>query len=83
MLCAATVRNFINYWGAHADCVSVPDLVNDTYACENDRTLNQILKGEIGFQGYVVTDWVAQRSTLAAVAGLDVSIPCMDVARSI
>ncbi|KAM5539610.1 hypothetical protein V8D89_006719 [Ganoderma adspersum] len=51
------------------------NLINDTYACENDRTLNQILKGEIGFQGYVVTDWVAQRSTLAAVAGLDLSMP--------
>ena len=27
------------------------DLINDTYACENDKTLNGILKGEFGFQG--------------------------------
>ena len=27
------------------------DQINETYACENDRTLNQILKGEVGFRG--------------------------------
>ena len=27
------------------------DLANHTFACENDRTLNQILKGEFGFRG--------------------------------
>ena len=48
------------------------DQVNASWACENDRTLNQILKGEIGFQGYVMSDWGAHHSTLAAVAGLDV-----------
>lgn len=26
-------------------------LVNGTYACENDKTLNGILKGEFGFPG--------------------------------
>jgi hypothetical protein len=50
------------------------DLVNDTYACENDRTLNGIMKGEFGFQGYVMSDWSAQHSTMSAVAGLDVCI---------
>ncbi|EJF60355.1 hypothetical protein DICSQDRAFT_201362 [Dichomitus squalens LYAD-421 SS1] len=49
--------------------------VNTSWACENDRTLNQILKGEIGFQGYVMSDWGAHHSTLAAVAGLDMSMP--------
>ena len=47
--------------------------MNGTYACENDRTLNQLLKDEIGFQGYVMSDWGAHHSTLAAVGGLDVS----------
>ncbi|OBZ74882.1 putative beta-glucosidase L [Grifola frondosa] len=51
------------------------NLVNDTYACENDRTMNQLLKGELGFQGYVMSDWSAQHSTLGAVAGLDMSMP--------
>ena len=50
------------------------DQINASWACENDRTLNQILKGEIGFQGYVMSDWGAHHSTLAAVAGLDVRI---------
>ena len=50
------------------------DQVNASWACENDRTLNQILKGENGFQGYVMSDWFAHHSTLAAVAGLDVSV---------
>lgn len=47
--------------------------MNGTYACENDYTLNQLLKGQAGFQGYVMSDWQAHHSTLAAVAGLDVS----------
>ena len=52
--------------------ISVSDQVNATWACENDRTLNQILKGELWFQGYVMSDWGGHHSTLAAVAGLDV-----------
>ncbi len=48
--------------------------MNGTFACEDDRTLNQILKFELGFQGAVQSDWGAHHSTLAAVAGLDVSI---------
>ena len=50
------------------------DLVNDTYACENNRTLNQILKGHYGFRGYIMSDWSAQESTMSAVAGLDVRL---------
>ena len=49
------------------------DQINASWACENDRTLNQLLKGENGFQGYVMSDWGAHHSTLAAVNGLDVS----------
>ena len=48
------------------------DLVNDTYACENDKMLNDVLKREYAFQGYVMSDWSAQHSTMSAVAGLDV-----------
>ncbi|OCH90098.1 beta-glucosidase [Obba rivulosa] len=51
------------------------NLVNDTYACENNRTLNQVLKGELGHRGFIMTDWSAQHSTLSAVAGLDMSMP--------
>ncbi|KAI5121415.1 hypothetical protein M0805_003187 [Coniferiporia weirii] len=50
--------------------------INGTYACENDKTLNQILKGEFGFQGYIMSDWWATHSTEPAVnAGLDMTMP--------
>ncbi|RZJ08132.1 MAG: glycosyl hydrolase [Rubrivivax sp.] len=46
--------------------------VNDAYACENDWLLNQVLKRDWGFKGYVMTDWGAGHSTTqAAHAGLD------------
>jgi beta-glucosidase len=46
--------------------------VGGTHACENERLLTQILKGEWGFRGQVQSDWGATRSTgRAARAGLD------------
>jgi len=50
--------------------------INSTYACENDKTLNGILKVEFGFQGYVMSDWGATHSTTPAIlSGLDVTMP--------
>lgn len=50
--------------------------VNNSYACQNDRILNGILKDEFGFQGFVQSDWLAQRSGVAsALSGLDMSMP--------
>ena len=51
------------------------NLVNGVYACENNRTLNGILKSEFGFQGFVMSDWYATTSTLSAIAGLDMTMP--------
>jgi hypothetical protein len=51
------------------------NLINGIYACENDHTINQILKDELGFQGFVMSDWTAQHSTISAMAGLDMSMP--------
>lgn len=49
--------------------------LNSTWACENDRILNQLLKNELDFQGYVMTDWNAQHSGAASAnAGLDMSM---------
>ena len=31
--------------------------VNGTQACQNDKTLNGLLKGELGFRGNVMSDW--------------------------
>ncbi|CEN60534.1 hypothetical protein ASPCAL02970 [Aspergillus calidoustus] len=50
--------------------------LNNTYACEDEHTLNRILKDELGFQGYVMSDWFATHSgAKAANAGLDMSMP--------
>lgn len=51
-------------------------MVNNSYSCQNSWLLNGILKDELGFQGYVQSDWLAQRSGVAsALAGLDMSMP--------
>ncbi|KAF2101526.1 beta-glucosidase [Rhizodiscina lignyota] len=50
--------------------------VNNSYACANSYTLNYLLKGELGFQGFVMSDWQAQHSGVAsAYAGLDMTMP--------
>ncbi|KAB5591869.1 hypothetical protein CTheo_4698 [Ceratobasidium theobromae] len=51
------------------------NLVNGTYACENDKILNGILKTEFGFPGYVMSDWWATHSTESANRGLDMEMP--------
>jgi beta-glucosidase len=35
--------------------------VNNSYGCQNSKTLNGLLKTELGFEGFVVSDWGAQR----------------------
>lgn len=50
--------------------------VNNSYACQNSKLINGILKDELGFQGFIQSDWLAQRSGVAsALAGLDMSMP--------
>ncbi|KAH8180252.1 fibronectin type III-like domain-containing protein [Sarocladium implicatum] len=52
------------------------NMVNSSYACGNSKLLNGILKDEMGFQGFVMSDWLAQRSGIAsALAGLDMTMP--------
>lgn len=50
--------------------------VNNSYACQNSQTLNKLLKSELGFQGFVMSDWSAQHSGVSsALAGLDMTMP--------
>ncbi|KAF1948441.1 avenacinase [Byssothecium circinans] len=50
--------------------------LNGSYACQNSKILNGLLKEELGFQGYVVSDWGAVHSGVApAEAGLDMNMP--------
>ncbi|KAJ5180140.1 CAZyme family GH3 [Penicillium capsulatum] len=62
-----------------ADVASVMcsyQMVNGSHACENSKLLNGILKDELGFQGFVQSDWLAQRSGVqSALSGLDMSMP--------
>lgn len=50
--------------------------VNNSYACQNSHMLNYLLKGELGFQGFVMSDWAAQHSGVSSAnAGLDMTMP--------
>lgn len=52
------------------------NLLSGTYACENPHLLNEVLKGDWGFKGFVMSDWWATHSTAAAaLAGLDQEQP--------
>jgi beta-glucosidase-like glycosyl hydrolase len=50
--------------------------INNSYSCQNSKILNNLLKGELGFQGFVMSDWEAQHTGVAsALAGLDMTMP--------
>ena len=50
--------------------------VRGKWCCENTYLLDDILKGEWGFKGLVVSDWGAVHSTVSfAQAGLDLEMP--------
>ena len=53
--------------------------INGDYACENDYTLNQVLKTQWGYKGFVLSDWGGTHSTQkASAAGLDQEQPMAD-----
>jgi len=50
--------------------------INNSYACQNSYLQNYILKNELGFQGFIMSDWSAQHAGVAtALAGLDMTMP--------
>lgn len=56
------------------------NMVNGTYACENNDLLQRDLKGGMGFRGFVVSDWGATSKSSALPAellqnGLDMEMP--------
>ncbi|KAK0102523.1 hypothetical protein ONS95_006136 [Cadophora gregata] len=49
--------------------------INNSYGSQNSYTLNYLLKNELDFQGFVVSDWWAQHTGVAsALAGLDMTM---------
>jgi beta-glucosidase len=52
------------------------NLVNGVYSCQNEYLLENVLKKEWGFDGWVISDWWATHSTVPAIlAGLDMEQP--------
>ncbi|KAI1500040.1 glycoside hydrolase family 3 protein [Biscogniauxia marginata] len=52
------------------------NMINNSYACGNSKLLNGLLRDEMGFQGFVMSDWLAQRGGVStALAGLDMTMP--------
>ncbi|KIW01897.1 uncharacterized protein PV09_06740 [Verruconis gallopava] len=50
--------------------------INGSHACQNSKALNGLLKTELGFQGFVVSDWYGSHTGIAAnKAGLDMVMP--------
>lgn len=49
---------------------------NGVYSCENPHVLNGLLKTQLGFRGWVMSDWGGTHSTVASArAGLDQEMP--------
>ncbi|KAF5012112.1 hypothetical protein FDECE_1829 [Fusarium decemcellulare] len=63
----------------HAGVASVMcayNRVNSSSACENSQLMNHLLKEELGFEGYVSSDFFATQSGVkSAKAGLDLNVP--------
>ncbi|KAI1748839.1 glycoside hydrolase family 3 protein [Xylaria castorea] len=50
--------------------------LNGSYACANSNLLTQVLKDELAFPGYVLSDWYATHATEeSANGGLDIEMP--------
>ncbi|MBP0458346.1 beta-glucosidase family protein [Streptomyces montanisoli] len=59
-------------WGVMA----AYNTVNGSSMTENRRLQLEVLRGEWGFDGAIVSDWLAARSTVgAALGGLDIAMP--------
>ncbi|HUE25473.1 MAG TPA: glycoside hydrolase family 3 N-terminal domain-containing protein, partial [Solirubrobacteraceae bacterium] len=67
---AATVRA-----GAGSVMCTSAEL-NDIYGCQNHQYLTGVLRGELHFTGWVVSDWQAAQSTApSANGGMDMEMP--------
>jgi beta-glucosidase len=49
--------------------------LNGTFACGNQSTLTKILRDEVGFKGFVTSDWGATHAVKFINAGLDMEMP--------
>ncbi|KAJ7702117.1 glycoside hydrolase superfamily [Mycena olivaceomarginata] len=50
--------------------------INQTQACQNSKIINGVLKEELGFMGFIMSDWAAMIDGVQpALAGLDMNMP--------
>jgi beta-glucosidase len=49
--------------------------LNGTFACGNESSLTKILRDELGFKGFVTSDWGAVHAVNFINAGLDMEMP--------
>lgn len=49
--------------------------VNGAFACGNPRLLRRLLRRDLGFRGFVTSDWGATHATTYINAGLDMEMP--------
>lgn len=49
--------------------------LNEVFACGDDATLTKILRDELGFRGFVTSDWGAVHAVDFINAGLDMEMP--------
>jgi len=53
--------------------------VYGTHACENEKLLKTLLREELNFRGYVISDWGATHDAVrSAMAGLDIDMQTTD-----
>ena len=70
-----------SFWGTPEQSLELNEIhrynqINNSYGCQNSYLLNYILKGELGFQGFIMSDWAAQHSGVgSSLAGLDMTMP--------
>ena len=58
------------------DVTSSYNKINGTPSCQNNDTMNRILKTELNFQGFILSDYGATHSTVAsALHGMDMELP--------
>lgn len=50
--------------------------INNTAGCQSAWLQNNVLKDQLGFQGFIMSDWLAQMSGVASVlGGMDMTMP--------